>query len=238
MNNWKSDYEEIAALAGGFAHEIRNPLSTIRLNLELLSEDIDEGDTPRDRRMARKLARLQTECTHLEQVVNAFLQFSRSNLVTASPTDVASAVNKFLSSFEADAEAAGIELSPHLAADLPPVMLDPALFRQVLSNLCRNARQAMPNGGTIEVAARRVGRDVLIEVIDTGCGMTSDQMDKMFIAFYTTKTNTAESEAGTGLGLPTVRKIVEAHNGRIDCQSEPQKGTRFQIWLPVADAAV
>ena len=233
-NDWQSDYAEIATLAGGFAHEIRNPLSTIKLNIDLLVEDLHDAGSTRDRRMATKLERVQRECVHLEQVVNAFLQFARSNLVTAQPTDVTAEVADFLAGFEAEAAAASIELSPHLSADLPPVALDPSLFRQVLTNLFRNARQAMPDGGTIEVATHAEADGVRIEVIDTGCGMTAEQRSRMFEAFYSTKTSD-KKDGGTGLGLPTVRKIVEAHGGRIACDSDPGRGTRFVITLPAAE---
>lgn len=237
MSDWESEYNEIAVLAGGFAHEIRNPLSTIRLNADLLAEDLEAGDSPRDRRMLKKLARVQSEVRHLEQIVGAFLQFAKSSMVSAEPTDIAAAVAEFLTAFEAEAATGGIEISPHLSADLPAVALDPSLFRQVLANLCRNARQAMPDGGTLEIAARQEeDATVLLEVIDTGRGMTPEQMDRMFEAFWSTKTQSAGDSGGTGLGLPTVRKIIEAHGGTIACQSEPGQGTRFQIRLPAVSA--
>ena len=232
MNDWQSEYAEIASLAGGFAHEIRNPLSTILLNVDLLAEDLADPQSPRERRMATKLDRVRLQCQNLERVVESFLQFSRVGQTDAAPGDLAVVITDYLDEVEAETAAAGVELSPHIAPDLPSVWLDAGLFRQVLSNLVRNARQAMPGGGTLEVGARSVQNEVLVEVIDNGCGMTPEQRNRMFEAFYSTKTGGTDGASGTGLGLPTVRKIVEAHGGRIDCESEPGRGTRFRIWLP------
>ena len=110
---------------------------------------------------------------------------------------------------------------------LPELPLDVRLFRQVLTNLGRNALQAMPDGGTLEfITTMRDGHAVL-EVIDTGNGMDSQTIEKMFQAFFSTRSG------GSGLGLPTVRRIIESHDGSISCDSEPGRGTRFTVLLPV-----
>ena len=105
-------------------------------------------------------------------------------------------------------------------------MLDKSLMRQALVNLCRNAIEAMPEGGSIDLLTRTRGDDVVLEIIDTGKGMDEKTREQMFQAFFSTRSG------GSGLGLPTVRKIVEAHHGRISCESEVGKGTRFTITLP------
>ena len=122
-----------------------------------------------------------------------------------------------------------IEISPHLAADLPAVNVDTARMRQVLMNLALNAQQAMPDGGLLELQTGCRDGSVYLEMIDSGQGMNARTLSKMFQPFYSTK------PAGSGLGLPTVRKIVEAQQGRISCDSEPGRGTRFTISLPAAD---
>ena len=219
---------ELATLAGGLAHEIRNPLSTMRMNLELLSEDLEDEGTPGTRRMQTRVDKLKHECLNLEGVLNAFLQFARAgqlNLVTCSLNDE---VHDFLSFIRPQAEDTGVELRPHLDANLPAVAIDTALIRQVLSNLGRNALQAMPDGGTLEFITRSRGDQVALEVIDTGEGMTSATVEKMFQAFFSTRSG------GSGLGLPTVRRIIEAHGGSIECESEPGRGTRFTILIPVS----
>jgi signal transduction histidine kinase len=224
-------YAEIATLAGGLAHEIRNPLSTIRLNLELLAEDLQPPDDPRQRRMLGKVERIQRECRHLDDILAAFLQFARAGELELSDEDLGSIVEEFVRFYQPEADRHGIELRPHLASDLPHVRADRNLLRQVLLNLALNARQAMPEGGLLEWQTYVKGGRVCLDVIDTGCGISEAARGKLFQVFFSTK------PGGNGLGLPTVRKIVEAHGGTIACESEPGRGTRFTISLPAAPAA-
>lgn len=223
-----SQYAEIATLAGGLAHEIRNPLSTITLNLDLLLEDLAAGDSARERRMLQKVSALRKQCVQLERLLNDFLQFARVGSIEARPADLNALVEEFIEFYQPQARDLEIEISPHLAANLPAVNLDFRLFRQVLTNLSRNAQQAMPKGGVLELQTYCRGDRVILEIIDTGEGMTAETQSKMFDAFYSTKPD------GSGLGLPTVRKIVEAHRGTIHCESEPGRGTRFSISLPAS----
>lgn len=222
---------ELATLAGGLAHEIRNPLSTIRMNLELLSEDLSEHDSGHARRMLNRVSKLQSECLNLEGVLNAFLQFAKAGELTLQAGSLNDEVGEFLNFLAAEAADAGVELSAHLDANLPPVRMDRALIRQVLANLARNALQAMPEGGTLEFLTMVRDGEVVLEVIDTGEGMDAETVEHMFRAFFSTRS------AGSGLGLPTVRRIIEAHGGTIACDSEPGRGTRFTIVLPEKRAA-
>lgn len=222
-------YAEIASLAGGLAHEIRNPLSTISMNLELLVEDIDQSDVPRNRRMLTKLQTIQRECGHLEQILSAFLQFARLGELQLKQYDLNRVVRDFVDFYQPQANEYGIDISPHLANDLPLVELDCSLMRQVLMNLALNAQQAMPEGGLLELQTHTCDNRVLLDLIDNGKGMDERTMSNMFQAFFST------TAGGSGLGLPTVRKIVEAHHGTISCKSEPGRGTIFTISLPVAE---
>ncbi len=224
----RTQYAEIASLAGGLAHEIRNPLSTIALNLDLLLEDLAVGDSPRERRMLQKVTGLRKQCVHLERLLNDFLQFARVGSLEQQPADLNLLVHEFIDFYLPQAKELGIEISPHLAANLPLVNIDFRLFRQVLTNLSRNAQQAMPRGGVLELQTYALGDRVMLGIIDSGEGMTAETQAKMFDAFFSTKPD------GSGLGLPTVRKIVEAHGGTIHCDSEPGRGTRFSISLPIA----
>jgi signal transduction histidine kinase len=226
--HWRRQYAEIATLAGGLAHEIRNPLSTIRLNLELLGEELAAASDPRQQRMVGKLRTIQKECLRLENVLNAFLQFARAGEIELHNEDLCDIVRDFISFYQPEAQQAGIDVSPHLASSLPMVKLDRNLMRQVLVNLARNAQQAMPEGGTLNLLTYADGGRVCLDVIDTGCGIKPGYQEKVFEAFYSTR------PGGSGLGLPTVRKIVEAHGGTIACQSEPGRGTRFTISFPPA----
>jgi signal transduction histidine kinase len=224
-----TQYAEIAGVAGGLAHEVRNPLSTIHLNVELLREELAEVDDPRVRRSLSQLERIQSECRHLDEILTAFLQFVRAGELMPAETSLNDVVLEFIRFYQPQARQHGIEISPHLAADLPPVPLDAALFRQVLMNLALNAQQAMPQGGLLELQTFLHEGCVCLQVIDNGCGMDDATRGRIFNPFFTTKIS------GSGLGLPAVRKIVEAHRGRIECDSEPGRGSRFTISLPAAD---
>lgn len=244
-----SQYAEIATLAGGLAHEIKNPLSTIGMNLELMAEQFEQAESPRDRRMLQRIQTIQRECRQLEEVLNAFLQFARVGELVLEPCDLNQLVREFIDFYAAQAAEQGIEISPHLDPNVPAIPLDRSLMRQVLMNLALNAQQAMPDGGLIELqtylappsppgerrgsfppsATEADGGRVCLAMIDNGLGMDEPTRAKMFQAFFSTKSS------GSGLGLPTVRKIVEAHNGTISCESERGRGTRFTITLPLAD---
>jgi len=222
----RAQYSEIAQLAGGLAHEIRNPLSTMSLNLDLLAEDFQDPETPRDRRVLQKLERLRRESRRLQDILENFLRFARVQelrLVTADLNVVVEDLRDFI---EPQAMAQGIVIRTQYGAALPPLRLDVELFRQALLNLFINARHAMPDGGELLLRTRTEGGLVVLEVTDTGVGMTEEVRNRIFDAFYTTRA------AGNGLGLPTTRKLVEAHGGSIQVRSVPGKGSQFTIRLP------
>lgn len=219
---------EIALLAGGLAHEIRNPLSTINMNLELLGEDVPADGSAQSRRLHQRIDLISKECGRLETILNAFLQFARAGELHAERLNLNDLVGEFIEFFAPQAAEHGVEISPHLSPDLTPVEGDPSLLRQVLQNLARNSLDAMQHGGTIELQTRRSGDRVLLEFIDSGAGMDAALCQKSFEAFFSRK------KGGSGLGLPTVRRIVEAHGGTVSCDSEPGRGTRITISLPAA----
>lgn len=223
-----AQYSEIATLAGGLAHEIRNPLSTMSLNLELLIEEVEGSDNPRDMRMLKKLQKVQQEAEQLNDLLNDFLQFARVGDQELIAADLNILVREFVDFYRPTAQEHGIEVGLHLESNLPHVKLNESLLRQVLLNLAQNARQAMPEGGHLELQTSVRDGEVQLEFIDTGEGMSEKTLAKIFQVFYSTKSD------GSGLGLPTVRKIVEAHDGTISCESEPGRGTRFLISLPPA----
>ncbi|MFL5340991.1 MAG: sensor histidine kinase [Gemmataceae bacterium] len=218
---------ELAELAGGFIHEIKNHLSTFGLHLQLLAEDFDEPQTPRERKALDRIVKLQSECRRLTEVANDFLRFARLRELDRRSTALAEVVGEMIDFFSPTARAANIGVKTFLPSDLPPVTLDTDLFKQALLNLLLNAEQAMPEGGEITVQARRVDSEVRLDVIDTGIGMSVETLASCFKPFHTTK------PGGNGLGLPTTRRIVEMHGGRITVQSEPGQGTQFTIWLPI-----
>ncbi|HID74850.1 MAG TPA: sensor histidine kinase [Planctomycetaceae bacterium] len=219
-------YTEIARLAGGLAHEIKNPLSTIRLNMELLAEDFSDSDNPRDRRVLAKIHIVQRECERLQQLLDDFLNFAKLRPLDLEPSSLNQQVKRALHFFAPKAREAGIEVVDYLASDLPSVMLDGEAFHGALLNLLINAEQAMPEGGQLVVRTSAARDGVALDLIDTGCGIDERTCGQIFDAFFSTK------RGGSGLGLPTARKIIEAHGGTISVQSEVGRGTQFTIWLP------
>ncbi|NLY00352.1 MAG: sensor histidine kinase [Rhodopirellula sp.] len=220
-------YTEIARLAGALAHEIKNPLSTIRLNMELLAEDFQNPETPRERRALAKVAVVERECLRLQELLDSFLSFTKVRTLKSEPTNLNHQVKEILQFFAPKAKEAGIDVIDYLATDLPTVLLDREAFYGALLNLVLNAQQAMPQGGQLVVRTSDTGDGVRLDLIDTGCGMDATTLEHIFEAFFSTK------RGGSGLGLPTARKIVEAHGGRITVESEVGKGTKFSIKLPV-----
>ena len=216
---------ELAELAGGFIHEIKNHLGTLGLNLQLLAEDFQDPQTQRERRAHTRIQKLEGECRRIVELANEFLRFARLRDLPLEPCSLGKVVEEMVDFFEPTARVAGIDLRAYLPADLPPVRLNRDMFKQALLNLMLNAEQALQGGGSITVQAVADGPHVCLSLIDTGKGMTPEVLAKVFEPFFSTKT------AGSGLGLPTTRKIVEAHGGAIDVQSEVGKGTKFTIRL-------
>jgi two-component system, NtrC family, sensor histidine kinase HydH len=224
------EYAELAELAGSFIHEVKNHLSTLGLNLQLLAEDFQEPETQRERRALTRIHRLQGECQQLVDVSNDFLRFARLKELEVAPTDLAEAVEELVDFFGPTARQANIDLKCYVPSDLPAVPLDRELFKQALLNLLLNAQQAMPDGGQVTVQASAEPPDhpeaVCLSVIDTGKGMAPEVAAKAFRPFFSTKAG------GTGLGLATTRRIIEAHGGTITLQSEPGRGSKFTLRLP------
>lgn len=217
---------EIAELAAGFIHEIKNHLGTLSLNLQLLAEDFENAESPRERRALDRVSRLSGECRKLVDLSNDFLRFARLRELNVKPTTLDAVVSRMIDFLAPTAKQQNIEIIWLPAADLPPVHLDSDLFEQALLNLMLNAEQAMPDGGTLTLIGRSEAQTVCLEVIDTGVGIEPESMAKLFRPFHTTKPD------GNGLGLATTRKIVLAHGGAIDVQSTPGRGTKFTISLP------
>jgi signal transduction histidine kinase len=224
----RDEYAALAELAGGFIHEIKNHLGTLGLNLQLLAEDYQDPQTQRERRAQARIQKLEGECRRLVELANDFLRFARLRNLPLEPCSLAKVVEEMVDFFEPTARTASIDIRAYLPADLPPVRLNRDMFKQALLNLMLNAEQALEDGGSITVQAAAEAQHVCLSLIDTGKGMTPEVLAKVFEPFFSTKSG------GSGLGLPTTRKIVEAHGGAIEVQSEVGKGTKFTIRLPVA----
>ncbi|WP_435009449.1 sensor histidine kinase [Tundrisphaera lichenicola] len=225
----RAQYTEIAQLAGGLAHEIKNPLSTMSLNLDLLVEDFRGAETTRDKRVLQKLERVRRETDRLQDIVEDFLRFAKVQDLTTVPTDLNAVVDDLRDFCEPQAVGQGVLIRTQYDPDLPLVPLDVDLFKQALWNLIRNAQHAMPDGGELILQTRLEGDCSVLDVTDTGVGMSEEVASRVFDTFYSTR------PGGSGLGLPTTRKVVEAHGGSISLQSAPGQGSRFTIRLPLAE---
>lgn len=222
----------LARLAAGLAHEIKNPLSTMAINLALLEEEWarhKEAGEPnaREKRALKRVSTLQREIVRLETIVEDFLRYARGGEVNRSPRDLVQLVRETLEFVEPEDSQHGIRHHADLPIGLPLVMLDDGAFRQALLNLFVNARQAMPMGGELIVRVQRHQNQVELSVTDTGVGMSPDALEHCFDVYYSTK------KGGTGLGLATTRRIVEEHGGHITVISEQNRGTSFSIQLPL-----
>ncbi|MGD9691777.1 MAG: PAS domain-containing sensor histidine kinase [Phycisphaerales bacterium] len=232
---------EIGAMTGGLAHEIKNPLSSIALNAQLLSEAFSELPIePEDRdRLSRRIGSLRREVDRLRDILADFLQFAGAVHLDRRPTDLNDVVSELAEFFMPQAEQANVRLRLDLAHEPINASADAPLLKQALLNLVLNATQVMtaqpasdgrPAAELILRTERRktpAGPEAAIHVIDTGPGIPPDRLPRIFEPYFTTR------PGGSGLGLPTSRRLVEEHGGRIDVHSEPGKGSDFTIRIPL-----
>jgi signal transduction histidine kinase len=226
LDQLRAQFSELAAMAGSLAHEIKNPLSVIRMNMELLAEDFVDPQTPRDRRALAKSEMVTKQCTRLETLLNDFLRFSRVRNLDLRLGSLNEQIERVLDLYAPQANENGVEIVRYLDSDLPNIPLESQTLQAALVNLVKNALEAMPDGGQFVARTRATRSGVALDLIDTGTGMDEQTAMKMFDAFYSTK------NGGSGLGLPTARKIIEAHGGRISVHSELNRGTQFTLEFP------
>jgi signal transduction histidine kinase len=226
LEQLRQRYAELAALAGSLAHEIKNPLSVIRMNMDLLAEDFANPQTPKERRALTKIEMVSRQCTRLENLLNDFLRFNRVSRLDLRLGSLNEQVERVLDLFAAQAAESGVEIVRYLDPDLPSILLNAETLQAALVNLVKNALEAMPDGGQLTVRTRITRQGVALDLIDTGVGMDERTAMRMFEPFFTTKSG------GSGLGLPTARRIIEAHGGRIGVHSEVGVGTQFTIEFP------
>ncbi|MBK8976851.1 MAG: GHKL domain-containing protein [Planctomycetes bacterium] len=216
----------LGALFAGFAHEIRNPLSTIRLNLQLVKEDLGEAQAELPPRIGRRLAVVETEVARLQAILEQFLGYVRVPRLQLRELDLNAMLLDIIEFTGPEVRAKGVAVRFFGAPELGPIRADPDQLRAVVVNLLRNALDACSDGDEILVRTRALPEGALVVVADTGCGMPPDVLERAFQPYFSTK------KSGTGLGLPTVRRIVEQHGGSVAVDSEPGRGTQFTIRLP------
>ncbi len=227
IDELRAQYEELAELAGSLAHEIKNPLSVIHMNIDLLSEDLADWHAPESRRSLDRASIIREQCERMQGLLRDFLRYARLrdiDLVSGSLNDQ---VDTVLRAYSAEAAQRGIEIKRYLDSDLPAIALHSDSLQAALMNLVKNALEATSRGGQLMARTYSTQSSVALDLIDTGRGVDNNTILHMFDPFYTTK------EGGSGLGLPTARKIIEAHGGRISVQSEVGRGTKFTLEFPV-----
>jgi PAS domain S-box-containing protein len=226
----------IGEMAAVVVHEVKNPLGAIRGFAELLERDLEEGDPRR-----RSVNKIVEGVEALDRIVKSLLDYTRPIKLNPQKVEMTGFIDEVISFFEMDdsRKKADVGIVKRYPGDELFCELDNEQFRQILLNLLHNAVQAMPQGGQVkidlnqesgkaDVGGRAEDRQVILKISDTGVGMNKDTLKKLFTPFFTTK------EGGTGLGLSTVKKIVEAHRGHIGVDSEPGKGTTVLVSLPLA----
>lgn len=263
---------ELGATTSGLAHEIKNPLSTIGLNAQLLAEGIGELEAPAEAKspLIRRVGVLTREVERLRGILTDFLSYAGEMHLSREVVDLNSVIDELVDFFSPQASKSGVQLRADLARGKLLASVDVSAVKQAVLNLMLNAVQAMTprtgpasggearrgggeegasssaassapggaTGGAKELIIRTRAADdeaepgeprrptVVVEVIDTGPGIAPDSLASIFKPYFTTKAG------GTGLGLPTTRRIIEAHDGRIEVHSEPGRGTAFTIVIP------
>jgi PAS domain S-box-containing protein len=225
----------LGKLAATIAHEINNPLAAVLTYIRLMIKLMDRNRFSRERLedISRYLATMESETARCGEIVKNLLAFSRQSKITIKSSSISDIIDRTLFLIAHDLEIKGIQLRKNIDPDLPEVQCDFQQIQQALLNLMYNASDAMREGGTLTVTANRnAGADRFLDVMvsDTGCGISEEDKEKIFDPFFTTK----EKGKGVGLGLSVVYGIITRHNGTIEVESKPGKGSNFKVSLPLA----
>lgn len=219
----------MGTLAGGLAHEVRSPLNSIHLNVELLERSGCHPESEADeKKFNKRISRIKGEVDNLQKILTEFLQFARPPGVKRLATDIKDYLYDVVEFIEPELTAGQVKVRFEIADHDYPVLIDRRQMEQVLQNLIFNARDAMENGGLIKIKTSEDEYHILIEIEDDGPGIDPELQEKVFDAFYTTK------EHGTGLGLGICRRIVSEHQGVLAMESPVKngRGTCFLLSLP------
>jgi PAS domain S-box-containing protein len=244
--------QALTLLAASVAHEIGNPLNALHIHLQLMEREIKKlrsGTSgasaasrarPRSqvlsadseivevgRKLEQYLGVAKGEINRLDYIITQFLHAIRPTPPQIKPASLNEAVQKTVELLRPELENRGLHIKVKLARQLPLTPIDSTQIQQVLVNLIKNAMQAMTKGGVLSIQTGEGSEAVWVSVADTGGGIPSEKLNRIFEPFYTTK------KKGTGLGLMIVQRIVRAHGGHIEVESQVGRGTTFRIWLPL-----
>lgn len=217
----------LGTLASGLAHEIRNPLGSMKMILQLLREDWTEAEADRELRSLKKVEILLGEIDRLEEILDDFLRFARGYRLDRQPTQINTMLKEVLEFVRPEAESRSIRILSLFDDQVSTYPLDTKHFKQALLNIIVNSEQAMDNGGDMMVRSFLQPDHIRLEVTDTGKGIAPENLDRVFDVYWSNK------KGGTGLGLAFTKRIIEEHGGEILVRSETGKGTQVSILLPL-----
>jgi signal transduction histidine kinase len=233
--NYSRKLAALGRLMAGVAHEVKNPLNAMTIHLELLKQKVGAMREPitvpagpsggtKTLDLTKHVNVIGDEIKRLDQVVVGFLKFARPDELKLQPVHLSSLVSEVLSMTAPEAERRGIVIKTECPPSVPEISGDPGMLQQALLNLTINACHAMPDGGTLKIICRAAPRRrVEISIEDTGVGIPPENLSRIFDLYFTTK------EKGSGIGLSMVFRIVQLHDGEVEVQSTPGRGTRFRL---------
>ena len=211
-------------MAASFAHEIRNPLSSMRMLAQMLMRKQDLPESKQKQSMQYILEEIE----RIDVIVKGFMDFAHPAVLDSAPHNLNQVLQDVLDLMEANLNHHQISLIKKFAPDLPPISLDRDKLKQAFMNIVLNAMDAMPEGGTLEILTLQGSDKVRIDVVDTGVGIPPEGLNRLFEPFFTTKSQ------GTGLGLANAKRVLEQHGGDIRSKSVVGQGTTMSLWLPLS----
>ena len=216
----------LATMAAGIAHEIKNPLASMSIHLQLMRRKLNSGMVDAQA-FHDTLTILEEETDRLGNIVSDYLFTVRPRDASPKPSDINAILADLVHFLRFELEEAGVRVVQRLDKDIPTIPLDESAMKRAMLNLVKNALEAMPDGGVLTIETRLERQEVVIIVDDTGCGIPEELQDKIFEPYFTTR------DSGSGLGLTAVYKVVKDHTGDLQMNSITGRGTRFIITLPI-----
>jgi two-component system sensor histidine kinase HydH len=214
-------------LLARLAHEIRNPLSSLDVHVQLLEEDLTCLSPDMRNQLNPRLGIIRGELHRLESIVSQFLRLASPSSLDLEPVEIAKIVNHVCDLLRPEAATRQIEISVRIQDPLPEIQADSVRLTQALLNLVINAIQAVERNGQVEVTAQLLEQSLSLSVLDNGPGLPTEKLASIFDPFFTTKSE------GHGLGLWIAQQIVTAHGGRLTAQNRPERGAAFMLILPL-----
>ncbi|MEW5815725.1 MAG: ATP-binding protein [Spirochaetota bacterium] len=217
----------LTTLAAGVAHEIKNPLGSLSIHIQLIQKSLKNKRKVNPKDIEQHLEVINEEISRLNSIVVDFLFAVRPMDTKMELHDLGKIVHEIVDFVHFELETSGVYVIENLCKDLPLIELDEKYIKQAILNLIKNAASAMPDGGNITISTRIDGAFIILDVTDTGIGIPDEIMDKIFEPYFTTK------DFGSGLGLTVVYKIVKEHRGDISVNSKVGEGSTFSISFPI-----